>query len=179
MLKVDNSVLIVIDMQEKLARAMYDRDNLVKNAARIVYGAKILGVPVIWTEQNPDGLGPTLPEIREHITDSEPIIKFSFSCCGEPKFMEAVKACGRKQALVLGIECHVCVYQTIIDLKEMGYELHIISDAVSSRTLENKNIGIERVKQEGATVTSVEMALFELLKVAEGAKFKQILKVVK
>ncbi len=122
MLTVENTVLIVIDMQEKLAKAMHDRENLAKKAAQMVNGAKVLGIPVIWTEQNPNGLGSTLPEIRERLVDSHPVVKFSFSCCGEPKFMEVVKDCGRKQVLVLGIECHVCVCQTIIDLKELGYE---------------------------------------------------------
>jgi len=89
MLTIDNTVLIAIDIQEKLARAMCDRENLVKRSAQIVNCAKILGVPVIWTEQNPDGLGPTLSEIREHLIDSQPIVKFSFSCCREPRFMQA------------------------------------------------------------------------------------------
>ena len=93
--------------------------------------------------------------------------------------MEALDASGRKQVLILGVECHVCVYQTAIDLIEKGYEVSVVSDAVSSRTLENKIVGLERVKQSGALITSAEMALFELLKVADGAKFKQILKVVK
>lgn len=180
MLSVKNSVLVVIDMQEKLSRAMHDRENLVTNAAKIIHGAKVLGLPVIWTEQNPAGLGPTLREIRDHIpADSEPVIKLSFSCCAEPAFLDKLNAIGRKQALVLGIESHVCVCQTILDLLELGYETHIICDAVASRTTENKLIGIERSKQAGAISTSVEMALFELLKVAEGDKFKQILKIVK
>lgn len=180
MLSVKNSVLVVIDMQEKLSRAMSDRENLVANASKVVTGATILGVPIIWTEQNPGGLGPTLPEIREHIpADSAHVIKLSFSCCAEPLFMEALKASGRDQVLVLGIESHVCVCQTILDLLEMRYETHIVCDAVSSRTPENARIGIERSSQAGAIVTSSEMALFELMKVAEGDKFKQILKVVK
>jgi nicotinamidase-related amidase len=179
MLRTEDTVLIVVDMQEKLTRAMYDRESLVKSAVQIVSGAKILGVPVIWTEQNPNGLGPTLPEIKQSLEGSQPIIKFSFSSCGNQEFMEALDASGRKQVLILGVECHVCVYQTAIDLIEKGYEVSVVSDAVSSRTLENKIVGLERVKQSGALITSAEMALFELLKVADGAKFKQILKVVK
>jgi len=180
MLSVKNSVLVVIDMQEKLSRAMHDRESLLTNATKIIHGAKILGIPVIWTEQNPGGLGSTLPEIRNYIhADSEPVVKLSFSCCAEPVFMETLKATGRKQILVMGIESHVCVCQTILDLLDMGYETHIVCDAVSSRTPENKAIGVERSKQAGAIITSVEMALFELLKVAEGDKFKQILKIVK
>jgi nicotinamidase-related amidase len=179
MLRMEDTVLIAVDMQEKLTRAMYDRESLVKSSVQIVTGAKILEVPVIWTEQNPNGLGPTLPEIKQSLEGSQPIIKFSFSCCGNQEFMKALDASGRKQVLILGVECHVCVYQTVIDLIEKGYEVSVVSDAVSSRTLENKIVGLERVKQSGALITSAEMALFELLKVADGAKFKQILKVVK
>ncbi len=180
MLAVKNSALVVIDMQEKLSRAMHDRENLLTSASKIVHGAKILGIPVIWTEQNPGGLGATLPEIRNYIpADSEPVIKLSFSCCAEPVFMETLKATGRKQILVMGIESHVCVCQTILDLLDMGYETHIVCDAVASRTPENKAIGVERSKQAGAIITSVEMALFELLGEAKGENFKQILKIVK
>ncbi|MGC8605891.1 MAG: hydrolase [Desulfomonilaceae bacterium] len=179
MLRPDDTVLVVIDMQEKLARAMHDRQSLVNKASQIVHGARILGIPVIWTEQNPRGLGRTVPEISKFLVDSSPVEKFSFSCSAEPKFMEVFKACGKKQVLILGIECHVCVCQTIIDLKRLGYEVHVVSDAVSSRTKENRAVGLERAKQVGAIITSVEMALFELLKVAEGDNFKQILKIVK
>jgi nicotinamidase-related amidase len=179
MLRTKDTVLIVVDMQEKLTRAMYNRESLVKSAAQIVSGAKILEVPVIWTEQNPNGLGSTVPEIRQSLEGTQPIVKFSFSCCGNREFMGALDTLDRKQVLILGVECHVCVYQTVIDLIEKGYEVSVVSDAVSSRTLENKIVGLERVKQSGALITSAEMALFELLKVADGAQFKQILKVVK
>ncbi|MGC8657688.1 MAG: hydrolase [Desulfomonilaceae bacterium] len=179
MLTIDGTVLVVIDIQEKLAKAMHDRENLVKNASQMVNGARILGVPVIWTEQNPAGLGPTVPKVREFLGDSPPVIKLSFSCCGEPKFVEALNSYAKKQVLILGIECHVCVFQTAIDLLTKGYEVHVVSDAVSSRTLENRLVGLERLKQAGAVITSVEMALFEMLKVAEGVRFKQILKIVK
>jgi nicotinamidase-related amidase len=179
MLSPDSTFLVVVDVQEKLARAMHERQSLLESTVRLVKGAKILGLPTIWSEQNPKGLGATLPELAELLTETPPVTKLSFSCCGEVKFVEQLQEIKRKQALVAGIECHVCVYQTVMDLLRMGYEVHVVADAVSSRTPENKAIGLGRCKELGASVTSTEMALFELLRVAEGDKFKQMLKVVK
>ena len=180
MLSVKNSVLVVIDMQEKLSRAMHDRENLVTNAVKIIHGAKVLGLPVIWTEQNPRGLGSTLPEIREHIpADSEPIIKLSFSCCAEPAFLDKLNATGRKQALVLGIESHVCVLQTVIDLIHNGYNPIVVEDCISSRKPNDKLMAIERMRKEGATITTYEAILFELLRYSGGETFKGISKLVK
>jgi len=179
MLVRENTVLVVIDVQEKLAAAMYEREAMIQGNVKMVTGAGILGIPVVWTEQNPRGLGPTVPPVKELLQCSEPITKLSFSCCGEEPFMKAFQALGRKQVLITGIECHVCVYQTVADLVSMGYEVQVVADAVSSRTPENKAIGLERCKQAGGSITSAETALFELLKKAEGDAFKQMLKVVK
>jgi nicotinamidase-related amidase len=174
-----NTIVVMIDFQEKLTRAMLDKEALVENAVKMVSGAKILGVPIIRTEQNPNGLGRTVPELEELLGDVEPITKLSFSCCGEPKFMEALQKSERQQILIGGIESHVCVYQTVLDLAASGYEVQVLADVVSSRTAENRNIGLERCREAGASTTSVETALFEMLRAAEGDKFKQMLRVVK
>jgi len=179
MLTVEDTVLLLVDVQEKLARAMYEKEALAENTVKLVKGARILGLPILWTEQNPKGLGSTLPEVRELLADQEPVTKLSFSCCGEPRFMDQLQPLKRRQALIAGIESHVCVYQTVMDLVKMGYEVQVVADAVSSRTLENKALGLERCKELGASLTSTETALFELLRVAEGDQFKQMLKVVK
>jgi nicotinamidase-related amidase len=175
----ENTILVMIDIQEKLTRAMLDKEALVENAVKMVGGAKILGTPIIRTEQNPDGLGRTVPELEELLGDVEPITKLSFSCCGEPHFMEELQKFGRKQILIGGIESHVCVYQTVSDLTALGYEVQTLADVVSSRTAENRNIGFERCREAGSSITSVETALFEMLRAAKGDKFKQMLKVVK
>jgi nicotinamidase-related amidase len=175
----ETAILVMIDIQEKLTRAMLDKEALVENAVKMVSGAKILGVPIIRTEQNPNGLGRTVPKLEELLGDIEPITKLSFSCCGEPHFMEILQKSARKQILIGGIESHVCVYQTVLDLAALGYEVQVLADVVSSRTAENRNIGLERCREAGAWTTSVEMALFEMLRAAEGDKFKQMLKVVK
>ena len=179
MLNIDNTALVIIDVQGKLATLMYQKDELYDNLTKIIKGARVLDLPIIWNEQIPDKLGPTIPEIADILRDMEPLAKNSFSCCGNSSFQARLENCKRRQVLLVGIETHVCVYQTAIDLLRTGYEVYLVSDAVSSRTLENKQIGIQAIKDAGAKITSVEMALFEMLKIARGDKFKQVIKIVK
>ena len=179
MLSSDSTVLVVIDVQGKLAQLMCGKEELFANLQRCIRGAKVLGVPIVWMEQNPEGLGPTIPEVAELLTGIKPISKFCFSCSGSDGFMQEMKKTKRKQVLLSGIETHVCVYQTAVDLLGSGYEVQVVADAVSSRTPENKRIGLERIRDAGGVVTSTEMALFEMLKEAKGDKFKEILKAVK
>jgi nicotinamidase-related amidase len=180
MLTINNTVLLVIDVQGKLAQLMHQKETLFANLERIIRGAKVLELPIIWTEQLPDKLGATTPAIAELMLDvAHPISKATFSCCGAAPFTKQLAATGRKQLLVTGIETHICVYQTALDLLAQGFKVQLVTDAVSSRLAENRQLGIERIKEAGATLTSTEMALFELLKVAEGPQFKQITKIVK
>ena len=179
MLNIKDPVLVVVDVQGKLAQLMYDRDALFKNIEILIKAAKILGIPILWCQQSPEALGPTVPSIAELLVDNEPTDKACFSCCGKQKFNDALNAAGRGQVLLCGIETHICVYQTAVDLLETGKQVHLIADAVSSRTKENKRIGIDRVSAEGAKIASVEMALFELLKTAEHPKFKQVAQLIK
>jgi len=179
MLVLEDTLLLVIDVQGNLAQAMHDKDVLFENLGKLIKGSQILELPVIVTEQIPQKLGPTIPEIAAFFDPLEPIPKASFSCCGEERFMGKLKATGRRQVLITGIEAHVCVYQTAVDLLNLGYEVHLAADCVSSRTAENRSIGVERMQHEGAKLTSAEAALFELLKVAEGEQFRKIIKVVK
>jgi len=178
MLTVDSTVVVVVDVQVKLAHVMPDRDAVIDGVSRLVRGSAALNVPVVWTEQYPDGLGPTVPELAGLIA-GEPVVKRSFSCCGEPSFTEAMDRVGRRQVLLAGMETHVCVYQTAVDLLAGGCEVQVVSDAVCSRTAENRGVGLARMVAAGASITSVETALFELLKVAEGPAFKAILQIVK
>ena len=179
MLEIDNAVLVIIDVQGKLASLMHRRVELFENLRRIIQGVRVLGIPVLWNEQLPDKLGPTVPEIKELLSDMEPLAKSAFSCCGNEDFLLALKSINHKQVLVAGIEAHVCVYQTCMDLLQAGYEVHLLADATSSRTETDYKTAVNRIRDEGAKITSVEMALFEMLKVAEGEQFKQIIKIVK
>jgi nicotinamidase-related amidase len=179
MLTTDNTVLLLVDIQGKLAHLMHARESLFENLQRLVKGARVLELPILWAEQNPRGLGPTIQEVAELLPDLEPIPKFSFSCCDNDKIKQDLEALNRNTVLIAGIETHICVYQTTRDLGAAHYDVQLVADAVSSRTIENKQIGLEKCKDTGASITSVETVLFELLKVAEGSKFKEILNIVK
>ena len=179
MLECADTLLLIVDIQEKLVRAMHAREDLVLRAQQLVQGARVLNVPIICTEQNPKGLGPTVSEIAAAMAGVQPISKFSFGCCSCEDAVRALQAAGRRNVLVGGIETHVCVYQTTRELLEKGYHVEVVADACSSRTLQNKQIGLDKMRDAGAAITSVETALFELLRVAEGPVFKQILQVVK
>lgn len=179
MFSADQTVLLVIDVQGKLAHLVHEKEILFKNIQAMIKGAQILGIPILWTEQVPEKIGNTIPEIAKLLTDQQPIEKESFSCVPNKRFMEALLALNRKQIVVTGIEGHVCVYQTAADLIGEGYQVEIVCDAVSSRSVENKQIALERLKQLGAGVTCTEMILCELLKTTEDKKFKEILGLMK
>ena len=178
MLTVDEALLLIVDIQGKLARIMHASEAMIDSASRLIRGAAVLGLPILWTEQNPDGLGATVPEIAG-LLPGEPIVKFAFSCRREPHFVEALARAGRKQVLLAGIEGHICVYQTAVGLLEAGCEVHVVADAVSSRRVENKEIGLAKIARAGGQITSVETALFELLQASDGPKFRELLKIVK
>ncbi len=179
MLDIQNSCLVVVDVQGKLARLMHAKEVLFKNIQILIEAARILNIPILWCQQCPDALGPTLPEIEQLLTDNEPINKAAFSCCGDEKFIAKLNELARHQVLLCGIETHVCIYQTAADLLRRGFSVDVIADAVSSRTPENKQIAINRMAAEGANISCTEMALFELLKTAEHPQFKQIAKLIK
>lgn len=179
MLDEKDCCLVVVDVQSKLAGLMHDKDNLFKNIRILIQSAKILDIPILWCQQVPAALGPTVPEIAELLGGCEPINKSSFSCCLCEEFNNKLEELGRRQVLLCGIETHVCVYQTAVDLIERDYEVDVIADAVSSRTLDNKQIGLNRIAAEGARISSTELALFEILKTADHPQFKQIAKLVK
>lgn len=179
MLNRTETVLLVVDVQEKLVPAMHQRERLLDQVGRAVRGAQALDLPVFATEQVPTALGPTLAEIRDQFSAFSPYVKNTFSCCGSEAFMSALRASGRGQVLVAGIESHVCVYQTVADLVREGFEVEVMQDAVTSRTEDNARLGLERCSELGARRTSVEMALFELLQAAEGEAFRSIVRIVK
>lgn len=177
MLSRENTILVVVDIQGNLARVMDEQAILIKNNQKLIKGVHVLGIPVLVTEQNP--LGATISEIADLLPNVQVIPKDSFSCCGEKKFLGVLRAANRRQILMAGIESHVCVYQTAMDLLAMGYEVQVAADAVSSRTALNREIGIRKMRDSGAILTSVEMALFELLKTADDPKAKDLFRIIK
>jgi nicotinamidase-related amidase len=180
LLNLDNAVLAIVDVQGKLAQLMTDKENLFANLQRMVKGAKVLGVPILWAEQNPAGLGPTITEVATLLDGvTEPFSKMSFSCMGSPDFVAALEATGHRQVLLTGIEAHICVYNTAADLLSAGYEVHVIEDAVGSRIAANKAVGVRRMCMEGAILSSTEMCLFEMMQSAEYPRFRDIQAIVK
>jgi hypothetical protein len=177
MLTREDAMLVVVDIQGNLYQAMDDKQFLLKNNQILIRGVCALDLPVLLTEQAK--IGPTIPEIMELLPGGKPITKDSFSCCGEEQFMEAIAALNPKQIIISGIEAHVCVYQTAMDLINKGYKVYLAADAVSSRTAKNKDIAIQRLAAAGAVLTSSEMVLFDLLKTANDPKAREIFKIVK
>jgi nicotinamidase-related amidase len=178
-LATDNTVLVVIDFQERLFPVMHEKEKLLRNVVKLIKGVKVLEIPVVLTEQYPRGLGPTIPEIKELLPDIKPIEKVCFNCCDEEPFCKSLESLKRRQVLIAGIEAHICVYQTAIALSRAGYEVQVVGDCVSSREPENKLVSLFKMGAAGISPTTTEMALFELLKVAKGDKFKQISNIVK
>jgi nicotinamidase-related amidase len=179
MLEIQNACLVVVDVQGKLAQLMFDKESLFKNIRILIQAASILEIPILWCQQVPEALGPTVPEIAELLAGEEPIDKSCFSCCGDERFTAELNALGREQILLCGIEAHICIYQTAMDLMEGGLDITIVADAVSSRTEQNKETALDRLSAEGANISSTEMALFELLKTAKHPQFRDIARLVK
>lgn len=169
------AALVVVDVQEAFRPAVLDFDRVAGAAATLVRGARILDLPVIVTQQYPKGLGATVPEVTEHLDGIEPLDKVCFSAAAA----EGFDLQGRDQALLCGIESHVCVSQTAHDLLDRGVQVHVARDAVSSRTEENRELGLHKMEGSGAVVTSVETALFELLGAAGSDEFKQVQGLIK
>ena len=171
----DRATLVVIDIQEAFRKAVPVFEQVAQASATLVEGAKALGVPVVATEQYPKGLGHTVPEVAEHLPDgAAPLEKLAFSAAEADGFDLA----GRDQALVCGIETHVCVNQTVLDLLREGVEVHVAEDAVGSRAKSNWRLGLHKVEQAGAVLTSVETALVELVGRAGTDQFKQVQKLI-
>ncbi|MDD2308532.1 MAG: hydrolase [Desulfuromonadaceae bacterium] len=180
-LERDKAVLVVIDVQEKLCVAMDGvvLKQVVKNIGILLESAAELNIPVMVTEQYVKGLGSTLPELKEKAVAASCYEKMTFSCCGSAEFVAALKSTGRTQVVVSGMETHVCVLQTVIELREAGFTVHIVKDAVMSRSKQNWQTAVQAMTLAGAIPTSTESALFQLLQVAGTDQFKKLSKLVR
>jgi nicotinamidase-related amidase len=173
------SVLLIVDIQERLAATMEMRDAVINNCLHLIELAKMQNIPIVVTEQYPRGLGQTAAEIRDAVTVYQPIEKLAFNCCGEPAFMNAIKALNKKTVILTGMETHVCVLQTCVSLLEKGFNVHLVQDGVCSRTKENWKVGTAFMRDAGAIVTCTETVMFQLLQVAGTEEFKAISKRIK
>ena len=176
------ALLVIIDVQEKLMPVIHDGEAVVRNLDRLVRGFQILDIPIVVTEQYSKGLGPTVPELRATLKETvgySPIEKLTFSAYGCGEFQAALRLARRKQIIVAGIETHVCVYQTVKDLLDADYQVTLIGDALSSRTVENRDLALRRMVADGSKLSSTEMALFELVVKSATDEFRAIAKLVK
>lgn len=178
MMTTENSGLLIIDVQGTLAKKVHDSAALLNNLSILIQGAKLLSIPIVWVEQLPEKLGKTHPDIVQHLL-GRAFEKSTFSAWGNTEIRSEIENLNRRNWIVAGIECHVCVYQTVRDLLKMHYNVHVVGDGMSSRTSENKVIGLQAMQAAGAKLTSTEMVLFELQQKAEGDVFKQLIKLVK
>ncbi|HZK18951.1 MAG TPA: hydrolase [Clostridia bacterium] len=179
MLQRDKTALLLIDIQGILARTVHEANLILVNWQKLIKAARLFQLPIILVEQNPAGLGPTIPELRELLGDLEPIEKMTFNGCLQKELLPGIRETGREQLLVAGIEAHVCVYQTVRGLLKEPYQIHLASDAVSSRTSWNRTMALKRMRELGAIISSTEMALFELMGSSEDDLFRQFIRIVK
>lgn len=178
----ERTTVVVVDVQEKLLPVMSRSEQLTERITRFVKGAGLLGLPMVMTEQYPKGLGPTVGPVAEAFKEAGAdriIEKMAFSCCDEPEFMRAIEAEGRRFVVLVGIEAHVCMLQTSLDLLAAGYQPVVPVDTTSSRFPEDKDLAVVRMREEGAIITSSESLLFELTRVTGTPRFKEISRLVK
>ena len=175
----EHTIGLVVDIQERLVPAMEENEQFVENCIKLIQGLQILGLPLLVTQQYSKGLGETIPEIKSVINDFQYIEKKDFSCFDEPAVAEKLALSGVKNVIICGIESHVCVLQTAIDLKDSGYVPIVVMDCISSRSFDNMDLASERFRYEGIMMTSLESILFELTRSASATEFKEISKLVK
>jgi nicotinamidase-related amidase len=172
-------LLLIIDFQQKLLAAFSNPDEILRNCMTLIKFAKILNLPIIWTEQYPKGLGKTVDPLKSELSHLQSIEKQSFSCFGEPKFLRALSRHGRQQLLVCGIETHICVEQTVLDGIESGYQAHVVTDACGSRRMHDHSIGLDKMKAAGASLTCAETTIYEILERSDTSEFREVLRLVK
>jgi nicotinamidase-related amidase len=175
----EDSVLLVIDPQEKLVRMIHNREEVVENIARLIKFAAIFDIPVVLTEHYPQGLGYSVDEVKGVLTSYQPVLKRIFSCFGVPEFREALEATGRKRLLVVGIETHICVWQTVMDALHYGYAVQVVADGVGTRKSVDHETALARMRQAGVVVTTSEALIYEVTYRADTEEFKKVLDLVK
>ena len=176
LIKREGSILVIIDVQERLVPVIANHEKIIASIVKLVRFAKIVGLPVIIVEQ--EKLGPTVREIKKELPDCVPVTKMTFSAARQSEFAKKLDGLSRSNIILTGIETHICIMQTALELLP-DFNIHIVSDAVSSRSLENKNIALQRLNQSGAVVSSTEMVIYELLERAGTEEFKKVHELVK
>ena len=179
LIRRDDSLLLVVDIQEKLAPAIHQTEQVTANSVRLLEGARRLKVPAFVSEQYVKGLGPSVTAIRDAAVNARFFEKTHFSCAAEPGVVELLHSSGRTQLILTGTETHVCVLQTALGLKDTGFQVFLVADAASSRTPENRQAAIERLRAAGVHIVTTEMVLFEWLQRAATDEFRTLLPLIK
>ena len=175
----EDSAALVVDIQERLFQVMDGKDEFLRKCLILLEGLKVLEVPILVTEQYPKGLGSTIEPIQQVLEPDPAFEKIAFSCCDEPVFNASLGKLARNRVIICGIEAHVCVLQTVVDLVEGGYAPVVVADCITSRHPGDKSVALERMRMEGAMITTCESILFELARVAGTESFKTISRLVK
>ncbi len=175
---LENTIAVCIDMQERLFTAIHNNESIEQKAITLISGLNELGTPIIVTEQYPKGLGSTIESLQT-VLDEDKVEKVTFSCCDEVSFVSELEKSNRKTVLLFGIEAHVCVLQTAVDLITKGFNVFVIVDCVSSRNAYDKDIALRRLEKEGVYLTTMESVLFELCRSSKNGSFKTISALVK
>lgn len=175
MLRSERTAVLVVDLQQKLLPAIFEKERVLRNSLLLLRLARALELPVLLTTQYRKGLGETVPEVLAAAPDASILDKVAFGCFGSGEFRARLGALGRDQLLVGGIESHICVAQTVLGALERGFEVHVAGDAVGSRAEANRLVGLDRMRVAGATLSSTEMAAYELLARSDGDAFKSML----
>lgn len=179
MLTQENTGLIIVDVQGKLARIVHESEKLISNLEKLIRGCQLLSLPIICLEQNPNGLGNTVPELANLLASQKVIEKYSFNAFENQEFKEEVLKTNRKQWLICGIEAHICVYQTAIGLFLDNFEVEVVTDCISSRSKNSIDLALQKLQQKGIALTNIEMCFYELVKDSRNENFKEILKLIK
>lgn len=175
----ENSLLLLVDVQSRLAGLMHESEAMIRQQKLLIEASQQLDIPIVWAEQVPDKLGLTVAPLADLLVDQAPCHKVSFGCCQEPKLLQAIESANRPHIVLAGIEAHVCVWQTAAALLATSYGVHVVEDAISSRSLINKQVGLKRMYQAGGFASSVEMVIFEWMGDANHPKFRAISQLIK
>ena len=176
LLRRDDALLVIIDMQERLLPVIAETEEIVENALKLITFARMIGLPILLTEQ--ENLGETTPKIRANVEAIQPIIKLEFDCFDSPAFADHIRRLNRNTLIIAGIEAHICVAQTALHAR-VNHRVQVVSDAVSSRSSHNREVALDRMRQAGVIITSTEMVIYELLGKAGTDQFREALKLVK
>ncbi len=179
LLNKEGTGLVLVDAQEKLMKVMRDPERVIDRMHKLLHLARVYDLPVILTEQYPKWLGPTLPNVQDLLPEYDPIEKLDFDCCRVDLFNTRLEAAALKNIILMGVETHICIFQTCVSLLKMGYTVHIPHHAVDSRTEDNWQVGLSLMEAAGAVITSAETIIFQVMERAGSGEFKEMMKVVK